>query len=135
MVGSEHCPEVTLHGRTYSRDMGEMSGFGGSYERAMRVMVLEGYEFIERQKKAGKFDPAFSVMKNVTGIISEENDDGKALTKAMLDSISSHGDSPTGAMMQYSVVHVLRASAIGWDAYCKEMREIKKQRDSKEGSR
>lgn len=95
--------------------MGEISGFGGGYEDTCRAMVRAGCEWLDAHPEA---KPEFRGYKNIYGIISEENDDAKALTKAIVD--ASGGDC-TGAMHQASVTHVLQIHAHDWEWYCAEM--------------
>lgn len=106
--------------KTWSDDMGEISGMGGGYEAACRSMVLAGIKWIDEHPDA---DPHFRGYKNIYGIINEENDDAKALTAAIL--VPVDGDC-TGAMHQASIGHVLAYKRLGWDAYCKELREREK---------
>lgn len=105
----------------WSDDMREISGFGGGYESTCRAMVTAGLKWFDDNPKA---DPKFHGFKNITGIIMEDNEDAKALSKAVVD--GSKGDC-TGAMHQYCVSHVLRAHAIGWKQYCKEMKQLKRE--------
>lgn len=101
----------------FTKEMDEISGFGGGYEKACRDMVIAGVEWIDKHKKS---NPKFSSFKNVYGIINEENDEAKELTKVML---KASGDDCTGAMMQATVGHVLFIAKNGWDEYVKKMKK------------
>jgi len=101
----------------YTEDMGEISGFGGGYEQACRDMVLAGLKWLEENPDA---DPKFQGYKNVFGLILDDNDDAKALTKVMLAACK---EGATGAMHHASVSHVMFISKNGWEEYCKKMRE------------
>ena len=105
----------------FTEKMQEISGFGGSYEDACRKMVVAGLEWFDKHPKA---DPKFSGYKGVYGIINEDNQDAKDLTKTMLD--ASGGDC-TGAMMQATVTHVMHIHKKGWDWYVKEMTKPEKE--------
>lgn len=129
-------PEVTLHDRTMTTDMVEVSGFGGSYEEGCRLMVLAGVEWLAQHPGA---KPKVSHYRNVMGIDHDDNVYAEQLTKAMLDApyndngtqttVGKYG--ATGAMVQYSKMHALRANAVGWDEYCRESRErLSKERDA-----
>lgn len=102
----------------YTDDMGEISGFGGGYEDACRKMVIAGLEWLDAHPQA---DPQFHGYKGVYGIITEDNEDATALTKAILSAC----DDCTGAMHQAAVNHCLAARKLGWEGYCAKMRERK----------
>ena len=95
--------------------MREISGFGGGYESACRAMVLAGVAWCEANPDA---DPQFTGYKNVFGLVHEDNDDAKALTKAVL---AGGGAGVSGAMHQASVNHVLKIREMGWGWYVSEM--------------
>lgn len=94
-----------------------ISGFGGSYEEACQKMVVAGLEWLDAHPQA---DPQFKGYKNIYGIINEENDDAKALSKVVVD--ASGGDC-TGAMHQASITHILWIKANGWDKYLTEIQK------------
>lgn len=96
----------------------EISGFGGGYEACCRAMVSAGMEWLEANPSA---DPQFHGYRGVYGIVSEDNADAEALSKAMVAASESRGGC-TGAMHQATVGHVLHARKVGWDAYLKELR-------------
>ena len=60
--------------REYTKDMGEISGFGGGYEEACRKMVLAGLDWFDANPDA---DPQFHGYEGIYGIITEDNDDAK----------------------------------------------------------
>lgn len=115
--------------RKWTDDMGEISGFGGSYEEGCRAMVLAGIKWLEENPDK---KPEFVGYKGIYGIIKEENDAAKEMTKAMMDAevfmeeegkMVRCGDHATGAMHQATVNHALRAHANGWEWYCEQMRK------------
>lgn len=122
--------EVTSS-KAWSDDMGEISGFGGSYEAGCRAMVLAGIKWIDEHPDA---DPHFRGYEGVYGILTEDNDDAKALTKAVMDAEFVFengrkircGDEATGAMHHATMGHVLAYKRLGWDEYCKQLREREK---------
>lgn len=75
----------------WTPDMGEISGFGGSYEAGCRAMVKAGVEFWEAQDAAHargereKFDPHYQGFEGVFGLLTDDNADAKALDRAMMD--------------------------------------------------
>jgi hypothetical protein len=118
-------PEHTA--REWTEDMGEISGFGGTYEAGCRAMVFAGMKWCDEHPDA---DPQFRGFKGVYGVISDENDDAKALTKAVIDApitvdgkettVGEYG--ATGAMHQAAISHVMFYRAHGWDEYCRQLR-------------
>jgi hypothetical protein len=101
---------------TYKYPPGDfISGFGGGYEQTCQNMVIAGLEWWDANPKA---DPKFKGFANVFGLIVDENDDAKALSKALSD--AALGDC-TGAMHQAAVSHVFYAHAHGWPDYVREI--------------
>ena len=118
--------------KIWGDDMGEISGFGGGYEAVCRAMVLAGISWVDAHQAV---NPVFRGFKNVFGIAMEENEDAKALTKAMMDAPVFHdgkkiqdraGDDCTGAMHQAAVGHVLAYKRLGWEQYRNELIEREK---------
>lgn len=119
--------------RKWEEGMGEISGFGGSYEDGCRAMVLAGIQWIDEHPNA---DPQFAGYKGVFGIIEETNDDAKALTAAIMDARCMMdgkeircGDECTGAMHHASINHVMNYKRIGWDEYRRIMSSKDKDGD------
>lgn len=108
-------PSVELDGRVFDSAMGEISGFGGGYEETCRKMALAGMKWLDEHSSA---DPQFHGYTGIYGVISDDNDDAKVLTKAIID--ASGGDC-TGAMHQACVSHVMAYKRLGWDGYRAEM--------------
>ena len=112
----------------FTPEMREISGFGGSYEEACRIMVRAGMEWLDAHPDA---DPQFAGFKNVYGIISDSNADAEALTKAIMDAPVADPDTgepttigkagATGAMHQAAVSHCMFIRKNGWDAYVERM--------------
>ncbi len=103
----------------YTPEMDEISGFGGGYEETCRKMVIAGVEWAEAK---GDADPKYKEFENIYGITTGENEDAKAMQKAMFD---ASGNDCTGAMMQASMSHAMFILKNGWDKYVAEM-QIKK---------
>lgn len=119
-------PPVTAFGRTFSHDMREISGFGGGYETCCRAMVLAGVEWLS--KHSGE-RPKIGQFGGIIGVHINENESAKHLEDAILAAeyewegakLIARNDC-SGAMVQYSINHAIRANAIGWEAYVVEMR-------------
>lgn len=110
-------PVPQIDGFEWTEDMHEISGFGGGYERTCRAMVSAGCKWLTENPAV---DPQFRGWKGVYGIIAEDNEDAKGLSKAVLDAA---GGDCTGAMHQASISHVLAWKRLGsWSAYQSEMR-------------
>lgn len=110
-------PRVEFFGRVYDEEMGDMSGFGGGYEAACRVMVLAGADFLDKH-------PGFRVsaqeIEQVFGIVDAKDSMTAELMKAMNAAV---GNTATGAMMHQAVLHVAWINGRGWDAYVAEMKK------------
>ena len=98
----------------FTKEMGEISGFGGGYEQTCRYMLKAGLEWFDKNPKA---DPKFKGFKNIYGLIMEDNADAKALSKAVTDAT----DDCTGAMHQAVISSIFYIKKNGWDKYVKEM--------------
>ena len=102
----------------FTEEMGEISGFGGGYEAVCRKMLKNGLEWLDANPEA---DPHISGYKNLYGIINEDNDDAKALSKAVMTDI----EDATGAMHQAVMTALLWIKANGWDKYVEAMSKPK----------
>ena len=100
----------------FEEGMSEISGFGGHYEENRRRMVKAGLEWFDEHPKA---DPKFIGYEGIYGIISEDNEDAKKLSKAVTASVSGC----SGAMHQATIGHILHIHKVGWDIYVKEMQK------------
>ena len=100
--------------RQYTDDMYEISGFSGGYEAACRAMVLAGLDWLDANPQA---NPQFSGYKGIYGVISEDNEDAKALTTAVV--AAAKGDC-TGAMHHATISHILWIKKNSWDEYVRQ---------------
>ena len=100
----------------YDQVKREISGFGGGYEAACRRMVLAGLAWCDEHPQA---NPLFHGYRGIMGIISEDNEDAKLLTAALL---AAEPDC-SGAMHQAAVQHTLFIRKHGWEAYVAKMNE------------
>jgi hypothetical protein len=94
--------------------MGEISGFGGTYEEACRRMLRAGLEWLDANPEAS---PVFEEFRNVYGLVREKNEDAIQLGKA----IAAAAPDCTGAMMQAVVHHCLFVRKNGWNAFVEGM--------------
>ena len=94
--------------------MGEISGFGGDYEKACRVMLDSGLQWFDANTDA---DPRFKGCEGVYGVLAENNEDAKALS----DVVTKHVDGCTGAMHQAVISSCLFIKKEGWDKYVDAM--------------
>lgn len=124
VAAREKRPRVELDGRVFDSDMAEISGFGGGYEACCRKMALAGMKWCDDNPPA---DPKFHGYEGVFGVIAEDNDDAKALSKAIND--AADGGGATGAMHQACVSHALAYRRLGWDAYRAEMMKLRPSDD------
>lgn len=108
---------------TFTSGMGEISGFGGGYEQTCRNMLAAALDWFEAHPDA---DPQFHGYKGIYGVITEDNADAKALTKAIIDAADNDA---TGAMHHAVVTHALKIRERGWDWYVAEMSKPCKDED------
>lgn len=99
----------------HSPDMGEISGFGGGYEEMCQRMLDAGLRWLDEHPDS---DPQFGGFKGVFGLITETNDDARALNEAVLAVCRDC----TGAMHQAVIQRCLYVKANGWEKYCAELR-------------
>ncbi len=103
----------------FTKQMGEISGFGNGYEQCCRDMLKAGLKWWDENPEA---DPQFHGFKGVYGLIAEDNDDAKALSEAV---VKGSGDDCTGAMHQAVVSSIFYIHRNGWDKYVEEMSKPK----------
>lgn len=106
----------------FTASMDEISGMGGAYEARCRDMLRNALEWLDSNPDA---DPKISTLKKgdveVYGIIREDNDDAKELSKVVAG--PSDGPGCSGAMHQAVMTAALWIHAHGWDEYVKRMRK------------
>ena len=127
-------PVVELFGRTFTHEMGEISGFGGGYETCLRAMVLAGVEHLS--KHSGEF-PKVGTYEGVTGIHINGNKDAEELEAAILAATYVWEDRArvarkdcSGAQVQFAMQHACIAHKIGWDEYTRKMTEGQQEREA-----
>lgn len=102
------------HDYTFTPAMSEISGFGGSYEQACRDMLVAALRWLDAHPEA---DPKFSGYEGVYGVITEDNDDAKALSTAA----TAVCDDCTGAMHHAVISAALWIRKNGWAVYVAAM--------------
>lgn len=100
----------------HTEDMGEISGFGGSYEATCQQMLHNGVSFL-----ASRSGTDVRVLENpqIYGIVQLEGEDAEALESAVMDGIAD----ATGAMHHAVMSRLVYINKNGWDAYCTELRK------------
>lgn len=120
--------------KNWTDDMGEISGFGGGYEAVCRALVLAGIQWCDEHPDA---KPEAKSFKNVFGIVTAENDDAKAMEKAMMEAPvyldgkllqAKARDDMTGAMHHAAMNHVFAYRRLGWDEYCRQLRSARRRK-------
>ncbi len=104
----------------HTPEMGEISGFGGDYEDGCQVMLDAGVQWLNDHPEA---DLQYRFLKNVYGLVSEDSDDARALSKHIRDAADdAHPDGGvTGAMHHAVVLRLIYIQAHGWESYCEEL--------------
>ncbi len=103
----------------HTPDMGEISGFGGVYERCCQDLLEAGVKHIE-ERKLGSGDLQITSLKNVYGLCFPENEPAKALSEAVL--AAAKGEA-TGAMHHAVMSRLAYIAEHGWGVYCAELRK------------
>lgn len=98
----------------FTREMAQISGFGGGYERACRAMVKAGLDWFDAHPDA---KPQYRGWKGVYGVLADDNADAKALDAAVVAAAEPKG--ATGAMHQATVSIVLWVRAHSWAEFVK----------------
>lgn len=101
----------------FEKGMSEISGMGGRYEQACRDMLKAGLEYWGANPN---LDPKFHGFKEVCGLIIEDNEDAKALTKAV-----GAVEDCTVSMHQAVIGSIFWIRKNGWYKYVKMMKEAK----------
>lgn len=104
----------------FEEGMRQISGFGGGYEATCQNMVIAGLEWFDKNQNA---DPKFKGWKDIVGVIDEDNEDAKALSKIVIDAA---GGDCTGAMHQFTISHILWIHNHSWEEYVAEMKRLEK---------
>jgi hypothetical protein len=99
----------------FTPEMGEISGFGGGYEKTCQCMLDMGLRWFDANQEA---DPRFQGGENIYGVIKENNEDAEQLSKAVV--AGSFGDC-TGAMHQAVISSILWIRKNGWNKYVEAM--------------
>ncbi len=107
--------------RTWTDDMGEISGFGGGYEQACRDMTEAGIVWLENHPNA---EPVFSHSEGGNWI--ENNEDADGLEAAMLVAEPD----PSGAMFGASCGIARWVHANSWEAFQVAKREKEAEKRS-----
>lgn len=114
-------PEIPRQELKYrhSPEMGEISGFGGGYEEVCQIMLNAGMLWLEEHPDA---DPRFKGYEGVYGLLMEDNDDAKALTKVVDEASETvPGGGCTGAMHHAVMSRLLWIHGHSWEEYREEV--------------
>lgn len=103
----------------HTADMGEISGFGGGYEKVCQDMLEAGVKHIEEKRLCGG-DISLSGLVNVFGLCFPENEPTKELSNVVVDAA---GGDCTGAMHHAVMSRLAYIAKNGWDKYCEEVRD------------
>lgn len=114
--------ETTVPRGRHTPDMGEISGFGGGYEKCCQDMLEAGVKWLDEHPDC---DLKLSHYKNIYGLLNEESADAKALGEVVIDASREAPGKPaeaTGAMHHTVMSRLFFIRTHGWDKYCAELR-------------
>lgn len=103
----------------HTDDMGEISGFGGGYEKTCQNMLEAGVKWLNEHTAA---DLKMTEYQNIYGILNADSDDAKALEKVV---VAAANNDCTGAMHQAVMSRLNYIAKNGWASYCAELRKHK----------
>jgi len=103
---------------THTPDMGEISGFGSTYEEACQTMLNAGVEWIMAHPDVKL---VWQEMQGVYGWVQAKDDLTQELETVVVKSLGKEG--PTGAMMHAVAARLMLVARDGWEAYCEGCRE------------
>lgn len=101
----------------HTEDMGEISGFGGGYEKCCQDMLEAGVNWLQDHADAKLEGHEYA---NVYGIMIADSDDAKAMEKTVLAAVMGEA---TGAMHHSVMSRLFFIAKNGWDKYCEELRK------------
>ena len=116
---------------THTKEMGEISGFGGDYEECCQRMLDAAVRHLLETRPES--DPKFYGRKEIYGVIVEGNDDARELSSIVKRAATEDGKHPewgcTGAQHQAVVMRALWIKAHGWEKYKEECSKEEEKRD------
>lgn len=99
------------------RNIAEISGFGGGYEKACQDMLQAGWEWMCQNREKGL---AGNTYKNVYGIFKPGNQATEELSKTI---VAASGGDCSGAMHQAVMGHLMYINTNGLDKWMEEVRK------------
>lgn len=110
----------------HTSDMGEISGFGGGYEDCCQRMLHAAVTWLLHEKP--RSDPKFHSYKDIYGVMIEDNDDAKELSRISCDAATENGKHPengaSGAQHQTVISRALFIKANSWEEYCRRLKDL-----------
>lgn len=103
----------------HTPDMGEISGFGGGYEKCCQDMLEAGVQWLTSKQNPDLKGHSYA---GVYGVMVVDSDDAKEMEKTVLDAALGEA---TGAMHHAVMSRLFWIAKNGWDAYCAELRKPK----------
>jgi hypothetical protein len=104
----------------------DISGMGGrengGYEWGCQVVCARALRFLQQAKESGEF-PEFHSYKNITGVLSADNDAAKKMDEFILRHEKLREYGVTGAMHQFGVMHAMKIFELGREGYFKALME------------
>lgn len=95
--------------------MGQISGFGGSYETDCRAMLAAALKWYDEHPLSS---PKFHAFDNVPDVIEEEDEDARSLSQVVINAACGRAD---GAQHKVVIGYALWIRRYGWDAFCAAM--------------
>lgn len=112
----------------FTDEMGEISGFGGSYEECCRQMLISALEWVDEHNV--DMPPQWTEYERVFGLTNPENQTAETLKDVMVEAAKDVGEKqgwdrdksgPTGAQMHAVVRSFVFVQEHGWNSYVEHM--------------
>ena len=105
----------------HTPEMGEISGFGGTYEQTCQDMLENGMKWLVANPDS---DVKAQEYPNIFGLASVSGEDGDSLENAILDGITN----ATGVMHHAVLNRLVWIKNNGWDKYVEELVSYRKSK-------
>jgi hypothetical protein len=96
------------------------SRFG--YEWGCQVLMFRALDWLKK-RSADAPQPDFKMYRNITGIMTPENEAARQMEDYALDHEKIREFGATGAMVQYSLIHALKRFQLGEEKYFAEFQD------------
>ena len=113
--------QPNLGGYRHTPAMGEITGFGGGYERTCQDMLHAGVEWLMEHKDATIKLKGYKGIYGVAELVGEDNEPNELTEELEQAIMQACNNDCTGAMHQAVTTRLIYIHANGWDKYVDEL--------------